>query len=81
MNPFVRLAYLALGVATLVVLVGVSACAAPTAAPLNLAEGRFTPLGGVRVSDNPTQSDFADLQAAESGKLNLPAFVEFYADN
>jgi hypothetical protein len=35
----------------------------------------------VRVSANPTTSDYANLQTAEAGKLGLPVFVEFYADN
>ena len=64
-----------------------AACAsAPSDGPapgatIALSDGRYTPLGRVRVSDNPTASNFADLQAAEGGKTGLPAFVEFYADN
>ena len=54
--------------------------ATPTPASVQLNPGAFTPLGGVQKNDQPTASDFADLQAAESGALHLPAFVEFYAD-
>ncbi len=63
--------------------VTLAACASapPTVSTIPLNDGRFTPLGGVPKSNNPTASDFADLQAAESGTLNVPAFVEFYADN
>ncbi len=48
---------------------------------ITLGDGRYTPLGGVQKNDNPTASDFTDMQAAESGSLQQPAFVEFYADN
>ncbi len=42
--------------------------------------GNYTPLGGVQKNNQPTASDFADLQAAESGTLGQPVLVEFYAD-
>lgn len=73
--------------AGIVVMCAVAACtSAPSIAPtpsgtITLSDGRYTPLGRVRVSDNPTASDYADLQSAEGGKLGLPAFVEFFADN
>jgi hypothetical protein len=49
--------------------------------PTQLEPGRYTALGGVRKSEQPTASDLADMQAAENGTLNEPALVEFYADN
>ncbi len=42
--------------------------------------GNYTPLGGVQKNNQPTASDFADLQAAEHGTLGQPVLVEFYAD-
>ncbi len=42
--------------------------------------GGYTPLGGVQKNNQPTPSDFADLQAAENGTLGQPALVEVYAD-
>lgn len=58
-----------------------AACnAAPTAAPITLNPGNFTALGVNPKSDHPTPSDIADLQAAEAGALQQPAFVEFYGD-
>jgi hypothetical protein len=66
---------------TLLLSITLGACAGPApAAPIHLSGGQFTPLGGVQKNDRPTPSDIADLQAAETGRLNLPAFVEFYAD-
>jgi hypothetical protein len=56
---------------------GTSSSAAPTVA---LKAGNYTPLGGVQKNDQPTPSELADLQAAESGTLGQPALVEFYAD-
>ncbi|MGB8647315.1 MAG: hypothetical protein WCF84_18910 [Anaerolineae bacterium] len=50
------------------------------ASPAALSPGNYTPLGGVQKNNQPTTSDYADLQAAESGTLNQPALVEFYAD-
>jgi hypothetical protein len=56
------------------------ACASPTPAPITLAPGNFTALGVNPKSDAPTPSNIADLQAAETGTLQLPALVEFYGD-
>ncbi|MBI5034301.1 MAG: hypothetical protein HZB51_27585 [Chloroflexi bacterium] len=56
------------------------ASATPTPASIQLNDGAFTPLGGVQKNDKPTASDLADLQAAESGTLRRPVFIEFYAD-
>ncbi len=55
------------------------ASATPTSTGL-LNPGNYTPLGGVQKNNQPTTSDYASLQAAESGTLNQPALVEFYAD-
>lgn len=58
-----------------------TACSAnPTPGPISLNGGNYTPLGGVQKNNQPTASDIADLQAAESGALGMPALVEFYAD-
>ncbi len=69
-------------IAILAVCVFLVACgsATPTPVAVQLNAGAYTPLGGVQKNDQPTASDFADLQAAESGALHLPAFIEFYAD-
>ncbi len=53
---------------------------ASSGSPLALQPGNYTRLGGVQKNNQPTASDLADLQAAESGSLNQPALVEFYAD-
>ncbi len=55
------------------------AAATPTSAG-SLNPGDYTPLGGVQKNNMPTASDYASLQAAQSGTLNQPALVEFYAD-
>ncbi len=65
-------------VVALVLLTG-CATATPTSSAL-LNPGNYTPLGGVQKNSQPTTSDYASLHAAESGALNQPAFVEFYAD-
>jgi hypothetical protein len=58
-----------------------AACSASlTPAPVALSEGRYTPLGANPKSEHPTPGDLADLQMAEQGNLQLPAFVEFYGD-
>ncbi len=63
-------------------LVALAACSSTSQdSPLQLNQGQYTPLGGVTKSAQPTASDLADMQAAESGALNEPALVEFYADN
>ncbi len=68
--------------AVLLAPVAIAACSsAPQASPLQLNQGRYTPLGGVAKSTQPTASDLADMQAAETGTLNQPALIEFYADN
>ncbi len=67
-----------LAVVALMLLVG-CATATPTSTAL-LNPGNYTPLGGVQKNNQPTTSDYASLQAAESGTLNQPALVEFYAD-
>jgi hypothetical protein len=57
------------------------ACGGPApVTPIPLTGGQFTPLGRVQKNNQPTSSDTADLQATESGRLQLPALVEFYAD-
>ncbi len=68
-------------IAVLVALVWLTGCATATPnSPTLLNPGNYTPLGGVQKNNQPTTSDYASLQAAESGTLNQPAFVEFYAD-
>jgi hypothetical protein len=59
-----------------------AACRAgsPGSPALTLNPGNYTPLGGAQKSDQPTPSEWADLQAAEKGTLGQPALVEFYAD-
>lgn len=66
----------------LIALPSLAACSpTPQGSPNQLEPGRYTALGGVRKSTQPTASDLADMQAAENGSLNQPALVEFYADN
>jgi hypothetical protein len=48
--------------------------------PIALNPGNYTALGVNPKSAQPTPSDLADLQAAESGTLKLAALVEFYGD-
>ena len=68
-------------VVSLVSVLALGACsAAPTAVPITLNPGNFTALGVNPKSAQPTPSDLADLQAAEAGTLQQPAFVEFYGD-
>ncbi len=71
-----------LGIFAVCIFLAACSSATPTQTPssIQLNAGAYTPLGGVQKNDNPTTSDFADLQAAESGALHLSAFVEFYAD-
>ncbi len=56
------------------------ACAGGETPPVLTSGGGYTPLGGVQKNNQPTPSDFADLQAAENGTLGQPVLVEFYAD-
>ncbi len=68
-------------IAAAVVLVWLTGCASATPTPNALLNpGNYTPLGGVQKNNQPTTSDYASLQAAESGTLNQPALIEFYAD-
>ncbi len=63
-------------------LVALAACSsAPHGSGIELQQGQYTQLGGVPKSAQPTASDLAEMQAAETGALNEPALVEFYADN
>ncbi len=69
------------GIVFAVALALLAGCATATpTSPALLNPGNYTPLGGVQKNNQPTASDYASLQAAESGTLNQPAFVEFYAD-
>ncbi len=68
-------------VALLMPVIALAACgSAQTPGAVSLSSGNYTPLGGVQKNNQPTASDIADLQAAENGKLGVPALVEFYAD-
>ncbi len=74
MKYFAALIVVALGAFVL------AACAGSETPAVLSRGGGFTPLGGVQKNNQPTPSDFADLQAAENGTLGQPALVEFYAD-
>ncbi len=64
-----------------VALAQLAGCASATSTPQGLLNpGNYTPLGGVQKNNQPTTSDYAALEAAQSGALNQPALVEFYAD-
>ncbi len=72
---------LALILIAIAIVSGLAACSGGQATgPQSLTAGNYTPLGGVQKNNNPTASDYGDLQAAENGTLGQPALVEFYAD-
>ena len=64
-------------------ILALTACtsAPPPLTTIPLGGGRQTRLGLPAKSANLTASEFAELQAAETGKLTTPASVEFFADN